>query len=116
MDPGVHVQTALIGVVDLARVVDREREVLDPYLAAVVFAAVSLSEAQSGLRLRPRNMLVTEAEVDDILRSPIRPKPALHRESDWPKHAEVEGEGAVAIGDREVDVVDARVSPLGPPL
>ena len=40
VDPGVHAQTALIGVVDFARIVDREGEVLDPYLEVVVFPAV----------------------------------------------------------------------------
>jgi hypothetical protein len=110
VDPGVHGQTALIGVIDFARIVDCEGEVLDPYFEVVVFAAVGLPEAQSGLGLGTRNMSLTEAEVDDILGSPISPKPALHREADRTKHAEVEGEGAVNISDREVDVVKASYS------
>ena len=52
-------------------------------------------------------MFVTEAKIDDILGSPIGPKPALHREAEGAKHTEVEGEGAVNIRDRKVDVVDA---------
>ena len=67
VDPGVHAQTALIGVVDFARIADGEGEVLDPYFEVVVFAAVGLPEAQSGLGLVARNMFLTEAEVDDIL-------------------------------------------------
>ena len=82
VNPGVHVQAALIGVVDFARIVDREGEVLDPNLEVLVFPAVSLPEAQSGLGLGTRNMFLTEAEVDDILGSPIRSKPTLHREAD----------------------------------
>ena len=96
-----------MGVVDFARAVDREGEVFDPHFEVLVFAAVGLPEAQSGLGLGTRNMFLTEAEVDDILGSPVGPKPALHREADWTKHAQVEGEGAVKITDREVDVVEA---------
>jgi hypothetical protein len=82
VDPGVHVQAPPISVVDFAAAVDCECEMLDPHLEVVVLAAIGLPEAESGLGLAPKDMVLTKAEVDDLLGSAISLKPALHPQPD----------------------------------
>lgn len=76
MNGSIHAEAALVGAVDLAAAVHRECKMLDPHFEVVVLAAVGVAEPESGLGLATRDMLLTEAEADDLLGSPIGQKPA----------------------------------------
>ena len=67
----------MVCVVYLAAVPNGEGEVLDSDLVVAVLATICLSEPEAGFGVGPLDMLLPEAQVEDVLRPPIGLEPGF---------------------------------------
>ena len=87
-------------LIDLLPSVNLEGEVLNADVVVAVSATVGWTQAETAVTdgSWPR-------QVDDLLRAPVGRIPDLLDPSERPEQVEVEGERALNVGDREIDVM-----------
>ena len=76
---------------------DVEGEVLDADVVVLVLTAVRLPEPQ---------VLVAEAEVDDLLSAAVGRIAHFLVQAEWPEHCQIEGERSLDVAYCEVDVMN----------
>jgi hypothetical protein len=74
VNPSTHAHAALVCVVYLAAVINCEGEVLDSDVLVAVLATICLSKPQACLGLGSLDMILPEAQVEDVLLLSSMPK------------------------------------------